>query len=241
MTRLKLWIIAIMSLLVSSQVQAVSYSSADIGTVSLNGHGAWSSGVSFAWEVNNEVDPDGYWTYTYTFSAAQKALSHIVIEVSDNFEASDIISTSGDVAFTPVELGTHGNQGKSSPNIPEPFYGIKWDLTGDSTTFQWTLVTTRDPVWGDFYAKDGKTGGVDNAVYNSGFGSPDTDPNLPPTASILDHILRPDSISTLPPPSGDEPSIPEPGTIVLAFAGIMLSGLKRWYSSHKQRRGVHER
>jgi hypothetical protein len=71
----------------------------------------------------------------------------------------------------------------------------------DGTDWTATLVTARAPVWGDFYIKDGKTGGIDNSAWNTGF--LDADPlDLPADRSINNHVLVPDTYTT---------PVPEPG------------------------------
>ncbi|MHB1191090.1 MAG: PEP-CTERM sorting domain-containing protein, partial [Armatimonadota bacterium] len=77
----------------------------------------------------------------------------------------------------------------------------------------------RAPVWGDFYAKDGKTDGVYNTLYNSGFA--DDDPIAPATNGSLDgHLLRPDTTSD---------PVPEPGTLVgfITLGGSLLAMRRR--------------
>lgn len=145
----------------------------------LTGTGSWTTDVTFSWTVDNTTN-SGCWTYFYTFSANQKDLSHIIIEVSESFDTSDIVSTTDP---SQIELGTHGNQGSSTPNIPEQLYGIKWEPESDSIPFKITLVTARDPVWGDFYAKSGNNTPA-TTIRNIGFTSSDSDPLLGPLAVL---------------------------------------------------------
>ena len=68
------------------------------------------------------------------------------------------------------------------------------------------------PVWGDFYAKDGKVQGVTNTLWNAGFTNPDTDPSDAPSDGTADsHVLVPDT------------TIPEPASA--ALLGVGLAGL----------------
>jgi len=161
--------------------------------------------------VTNEDDsyPEYPWKYTYTFShdGDGAALSHLVIEVSDNFTTDDIAGLTG-MGLDSIKLHKTGS---GNPNMPENFYGIKFNPVGDGqTSLTWSFYSNRVPVWGDFFAKDGKTGGVNNVAYNynntdgveTGFLDPngnndvrdDPDPTAPPSSGSVDyHILRPDT------------------------------------------------
>jgi hypothetical protein len=80
-----------------------------------------------------------------------------------------------------------------------------------------SLISDRDPVWGDFYAKGGKDGKgpdkVDLVLYNTGFTA--ADPLLAPDANVTDHILVPDTT-------------PEPATMaMLTLGGVMVLIRKR--------------
>lgn len=97
----------------------------------------------------------------------------------------------------------------SEPEMPAPLYGIKFDVGGDYITY--AFQTAKDPVWGNFYAKDGttKVGGVRRDVYAyndalgmSGFNSDNK----------LYFIPRPDGGS-------NPPMAPEPVSMTLFFSG----------------------
>ena len=82
----------------------------------------------------------------------------------------------------------------------------------------------RHPVWGDFYAKDGKTDSVTNAIWNLGLTADDTDPDYPPSSgSICNHILVPDG------------ALPEPGTASLALVSL---GACAWAAVRRRRRAA---
>jgi hypothetical protein len=104
-----------------------------------------------------------------------------------------------------------GNSNPGMPNPPGYIYGFKWeapneDLYPDEP--DWLVMTfsfdsTKDPVWGDFYAKDGMDGDAWTYAYNIGFGED-------PSDDFKNWIARPDGAS-----------VPEPGTMFLLGAGII--------------------
>lgn len=194
-------VIASSAITLAAPTYSGSLSSAGGG---LTGSGDWASGATFNWEVELV---GSVWSYTYTLTVPHKDISHIIIEVSDlDIDIND------DVDF---ELGLYEDQGQSNPGIPGPLTGAKYDdLTGLSYTISFT--SDRIPVWGDFYAKSGKTNGVENYLYNTGFLADDpTDPAA--NGTIDNHILRPDT----------EVIVPAPGAIVLGVVGTALVGYLR--------------
>ena len=48
---------------------------------------------------------------------------------------------------------------------------MKWNTSGKALTYSWVIVTDRAPMWGDFYAKDGKDRNEWVFAHNTGFGS----------------------------------------------------------------------
>ena len=139
-----------------------------------------------AWNVAQQTDGNYEYDYAFTLRSDAKNISHVIIQVSDNFTAADMLSGT----TTGGQLGTWDGQGNSNPNIPAPLYGIKWDATGTVTSFAWTIVTDRAPMLGNFYAKDGNANGGTYAysgtlgVFGNNVVVPDTVP-LPGAILLL--------------------------------------------------------
>lgn len=199
--------------------------SADLysGTLTADGGGLIAYGVwdvdstSISWDVSLV---GGLWHYEYTFTAEQHALSHFILQVSDSFTTGDIRNLyydfdgdeENDLAYDLDSYGIH----PSNPGIPGDIYGLKFadgeeGLEGfdDSTEWIWSFDSPREPVWGDFYAVDGKTPGTPIPyAYNSGFG---VEPGTPDLA----WIARPDTTV-----------VPIPPAFLLGMIGLSIAGVK---------------
>jgi len=192
-------------------VMAIPITGAVTAPASVIGTGQWATGSTLSWNVSQGAD--SLWTYNYRFAVPLKDISHIIFQVSDTFTSSNVKAGT----TTGFELGTFGNQGNSNPGIPANLYGLKFPGFDVDDTF--TIVSDRAPMWGSFYAKDGRSGGpgggVDVYAYNSMFGSSSSADifGIAPTG----FILVPDTVTVIPVP--DE--VFEPGTISILGAGLL--------------------
>jgi len=149
------------------------------------------------------------WHYDYTLSVYKQEVSHFVVEASLDFTIEDLFNPEG-TPYQSIQVGEQSGAG--SPGLPGSLYGIKFDST-TGTTVHFSFDSPRQPVWGDFYSKDGKAGDAWNAVWNAGFLI--TDPLDPPAnGSIDNHLLVPDTI------------VPEPTALMVLGIGLVgLGGL----------------
>ncbi|HPD16896.1 MAG TPA: PEP-CTERM sorting domain-containing protein [Planctomycetota bacterium] len=187
--------------------------------------------VALHWSVSLET-PTSAWHYAYSFevSGTSYGISHFILETSPSFTNTEE-NFRNFVCSSPANL-TFGWQESGSPGLPEPLIGIRIEPLNSPMVLTWSFDSNKQPVWGDFYAKDGL--GMDPAVanyaFNVGFGSPDYDPSIevyePQSVSgsspevLRTHILRPDT------EPGPLVTIPEP--LSMAFLGSALAGVVGW-------------
>ena len=187
-----------------------------------DGTGGWGT---ISWVVT-EVNPTN-WHYSYTFTVPNGGVSHFILQVSTSLTSPELISLDDPASvamYGPAYYYPPPDDGSSNLGLPEAFYGIKFEPVGSPTTFTVGFSVARDPVWGDFYARDGQAplpGGETthtlNAAWNAGFTSPDADPETPPISGSVDyHLLVPDTTNG---PGGPE-VVPELNAAVFLITGL---------------------
>jgi len=221
------WLLLLaLPILLASPAQAYYGSLTNLYGGGLLATGNWATDlVTLEWWVTQ--NSDGSWHYQYLFAHPEGETSHFIVEVSETFTMGNMIHWGGD--FEEIEIGWHDPE-PANPGMPEAIWGMKLDEAAGVSTTIW-FDAWRMPVWGDFYAVDGRGGGQEGggdmgAAWNLGFTSPDWDPAAPPdNGSSWYHVLVPDSLTP----------IPEPGTILLLGLGLAGAGL--WRFGRKRRAG----
>jgi hypothetical protein len=205
--------------MISATAEAVTYTGSISTPDGIVGSGPWGESFQVAWEISDNPvgQPTGSWLYQYWITDQYgqelgKEVSHFIIAISPNATSEDFWGNSY------LEVGTFSGANPSNPGMPGSLYGLKVETPGGS---HFQFYSSKSPVWGDGYFKDGKDDGVDVYAYNADFGDPDpTDP--PQSGLLLDEsgapiykILRPDSQTTM---------IPEPTTMILFGTGLAFAG-----------------
>jgi len=204
-----------------------SLSSAEGG---IQGTGDWIDNVNdvpmtLDWSVAEVLSGTGqvmYWHYDYTIAvwSGNGSISHFIIEATDTFEdlPSSWFNVTGPDSWMqgenntevgPVEIQPH-TSGSGNPEMPGNLdWGIKFDETSeDADLFVGTFSfdSYHQPVWGDFYTRDGVS--FNATAWNAGFIS--DDPLAPPQDGHLEyHLLVPDS------------KIPEPVSVIFFATGLV--------------------
>lgn len=184
------------------------------GVTAFDGWTHANGGFTISWDIS---ESGGIYTYHYEITneagqllnddPASPGLSHWILEVSPNICDVEGVTYEGPKTWTDFT--------KDGLDLPD-IYGISMEMTTAQDISDVTITTTRGPMWGDFFAKDGKHDGIWAQAYNTGFG---TDPDTT-TTDFTPWIPVPDTHPIDP--------IPEPATMLLLATGLFgLIGLKR--------------
>jgi hypothetical protein len=184
----------------------------------LTGTEQWdSSDFILSWDISAAGDPNWTWMYEYTITVPSKAVSHAIFEVTEEAlieEFEFIDGGSGLYLDTYSEQG----QGNSNPGLTNSIYGVKFeDLPETDSMFSFAFYTDRDPVYGNFYAKSGRSGGPGGGnwvyAYNDGLLNMNSD-------FTSDFIVRPNGAQ-----------VPVPASLWLlgsGLAGLMSFARKKF-------------
>lgn len=133
--------------------------------------GEWGSdgnGSMIAWSISY-TPGTGLYHYSYTISGAaggalSSNMSHWMLQISEGAGMGDF-SNMDPYSNTGINTWLASNPG--NPYMGGDIFGIKWSQTTDfpatgypvpdSIIYTFVFDTPRQPVWGDFYARCGKT------------------------------------------------------------------------------------
>ena len=178
----------------------------------------WAGGnFELSWIVEED---NGLWTYIYTVNTEDpldpektKDISHFILEVTEDGNPFNIFGDTD--AFEGPKTWTEAS---GNPEMPNDIYGIKFDFGGSPATY--TIIIDRAPVYGVFYAKDGRDDGDEVVAWSNALNSPTyrTDSGFTTT----DFIVRPDSVGV----------VPVPGAVWLLGSGLIgLAGIRKKFKS----------
>lgn len=216
----------------------------------LTGNGDWASGASLWYQATKQADG---WLYEYKLTVADKGISHFIFETSDGFGFDQLISgfiaVATDVGVSGMELANLLTGPKSftedngNPGIPGSVWGIKFDvpylkkdeapkpgyLADDTYEISFSFTSSHQPMWGNFYAKDGTTeddtgAKIWNYLYNEGFALYSAEfleqnryaeyGDQFYAQMLKSYVLVPDTVT-----------VPVPGAMLLGSLGLGAAGL----------------
>ncbi len=206
--------------------------------------GEGNDGFKISWNIFFD-DNEELYTYSYTFSAADdgalgKGLSHWIFGVSPEFVVNeqtlqeflyeDDSGSTAEVDSNVPKMYEGTNDSGSNPYLGSEgdgeLFGIKWNTDGDDATGPITVSweSTILPIWGSFYAKDGKEGQGPNGIWataeniglDNGFQYPADEP-----FNKFHFIPIMDTNDDPPPPPAQ---VPVPAPLALIGLGLLAMG-----------------
>jgi len=173
----------------------------------INATQGWANlNTTLSWDIDY-VESTGLYRYLYTWSTIPDpvpgGLSHIIIELTPGTTILRGLEERYDIEYPSPDKGVWDDS-DGNPLLPFGFYGAKISniATADEKVYKFFFYSPEEPVWGNFYAKDGGGNGEGAVVaWNMGLGS---------AQGVF--IARPDRL---------DKQVPEPGTLFLLGAGLL--------------------
>ena len=199
----------------------------------------WDNGAfTIDWTIKYDTVAKD-WTYTYSIDAENKDLSHWILQLHQHDASGDDLTSYWQGIFGCDNVGVWGpdKNGTSDAGMPADMFGVKF-----STATPATFTTPQEPVWGNFFAKDGKEKVAGDHInvyaYNAGFSAsaPSLDlSNFPVISDQLNWIPRPDGEVYGQPGEPGGASVPEPAMMIVwsLLASVSWLGMRVWGKGHR--------
>ena len=179
-----------------------SLSTANAGEIyATDGWSTTGKGLTLSWN-NTLVGNHVHYTYTITNATGgdlTKAISHVIVGVSDSFGLSDLLAGALPVIpqlrsdTTPPQT-RWSSADPSNPGLPSPMSGLKFD-GGGAKHITISFDSDRVPTWGNVYIRDGVDGTGRNKIdvlaydgnangFNNSVGVPDSVVVVPVPAAV---------------------------------------------------------
>lgn len=202
-------------------------------TNGITGTAGWSEasgGFRLSWVIEEYSATELKYSYTLTnnvkdtsgnYGAISKDLSHLILGLSEDLKSLTLLDGTDQLK---TEFKDYGPADSSNPGIPGDIYGVKFEEgtgdfepSADNPTI--SFVTKRIPVWGSFYAVDGKKPGEITYAFNTGFTATST--------FLLTDAADQDLLRWIAVPDTEDYTsvVPEPGTLLGAVLCAVPLGI----------------
>lgn len=125
--------------------------------------GAWDGGGDEFMVTWNHAIVGNHVHYSYTFSNStggllSRSIEYVIIQVSNNFGAGDVFNSSDGTPVLRSDNTVKTRWTATDPildvGLPAPISGLNFDAN-NSKLFTVSFDSTRLPMWGNVYARDG--------------------------------------------------------------------------------------
>jgi hypothetical protein len=199
----------------------------------LTAAGKWALDPYFkiAWSITDNHNGTLHYEYTLSTDAGgslAKVVSHMLLQVSDNFTLADLIQPSHSPAAGDPQTYQESDPGNSNPNLPTGIFALKFTpaTTAEAGLFTFSFDSDRAAMWGNFYSKSGSNTNLATA-WNKDFTTTVADPyNFTGAFDSGGHALCKIAV-----PDTKAPIVPAPAAIVLGVLGLgLVSRAKRYFA-----------